>query len=711
MMTMVMVLVIVGFSVDDISAATLEKKENTITVPDEWITKSKSDVNSMVYPLANEPIALGGLIDRAEVYYEVPIGELTKETSLHLAVEYSQLLLSGSTVTVKVDDEPVYSKKLSTKKTTMDMDVPIKGDAIKLGFHRISIEFYGHIADDFCVNEENPANWFTILESSHLKFDFESVEKRNDMLADFPHPFVQKERNNAVQSKIVIPDEASATTLLAALDIGNYLNAAIDSEEKVPIVKEADLDNISNHIITVGLSDEWNGKVKELMDTIDLEDKQFQVDNHFIQSKKTIEENKTSNARQWMYVTAKDEESLAQNVALLTEEDYVDQLAGNKIAVNDLPKVEFKKARSTWTFDRLDIQSQTLNGKNRMSQTYFFQVPTDVDIAAELKLELVLKLSDTLFMNEDQLRHDEAELVVFINDVPHSIAIDDLKDTDENGLYHVDVPIDPEILQLERFVTVQFVGNGLRERDICVLPTDERWIYIDDSSQIQASIMDEKQVKGFQTWPSPFVSSNKMSETTIIVPDKLNEQDVTSLQLLMEAIDHGGVLQGMELVHVSDVDEDTLQDRDVIMIGDLSQFTSLEKLDGLELNIDEDSLIDLTSFGFVKETAKHLAYLQESVWNDEKMLAIFSPVQLDKKAASLSVSLVDYMNANHRNVQMIVENENGNIFTSDVQEEESTTKTFSDQVMEPWMIVAFVTIIIIAIAVFIIIVRNSRKQD
>lgn len=687
-------------------AANLQMKDNIITVSDNWLDKAESEEDVAIIPLMDEPMMLEGLIDGAEYYYEVPVRQLKKDSALHLAVEYSDLLLKGSTITVKVDDQPIYSRDLATNKTKLDIKVPLKDNALEAGLHRVSIEFYGNIDENFCANDENPANWLTIQAKSHVQLNYQPLKARKDMLEDYPYPFIQHQQDQSVQSTIVIPNDASTATQLAALQISNYMNKHANEQEKVAIIHEKEMEKISTHLITVGLESEWDGIVHDLLTTLKLETKkdELQLGNRIIQSKE--------NQKQWLFVSAEKEEVLSDNIAILSEETYVEQLAGNDIAIRHLPENPSKEVKAKQSFEELDITSLTLNGQKRMSQNYFYQIPTYVDTFSPAYLHLKLKVADTLFTDDTIHNQDMAELVVLINNVPHSIKIDDLKDTETEGLYDVEVPIDADVFRGEQFITFQFIGHGLRHHDYCVPPSEERWIYLDDSSDIQVSLLEEEASQGFQSWPSPFMSTNKTSDTTIIVPDDFDASMMDQLQILISSLADGMTLQGLDMKQVGDVDVEEVKNRHIILLGDVTAFTQLDGVkESLELDVTDNQYIDITPFGFVNETAKDLGYIQKSVWNEEKMMALFSPVQLGEEAAPISAELIDYIHMNHQHVTMVVENENGEIFTnkqvdSTKEVEDKTTK----QLIDPWMIVVFISIFTVALIIFVVIFRRSRKR-
>src|SRR5699024_8742863 len=132
------------------------------------------------------------------------------------------------------------------------------------------------------------------------------------------------------------------------------------------------------------------------------------------------------------------------------------------------------------TFGKLSIPSITLNGIKSQSEFYFYDIPTYVDVTENAYVHLKLKVSETL-MYESKYSQAMGEIVLQINGVPHSVSVRDLE-LDNDGFYRVALPISPSTMQEDRMVSIQFIGNGLKEHEVCVPPSDEKWIYIDDDS-------------------------------------------------------------------------------------------------------------------------------------------------------------------------------------------------------------------------------------
>lgn len=700
------VLFVMFIQFGNVQAEVYPSKGNTIVLPKEMSDSKKTkDEQHTTILLTNENFLLEGLIDHVQFYYEVPVEGLKKDNYLYLNLQYSNLLLQGSTITVSIDGEPVQSYELLPNKTAMEMKVPLTGNAIKRGIHHLSISFYGHLAENICANEENPANWLTILSDSYISLQTDGlIELRENVLEDYPYPFIQNQQDDPVQSMIVIPNDVSENELTATLHLASYLSSLTANKAEIKVVQEADVKKITTHMIAVGAIDQWKGIIKDLFASSGepVNEGEMVIRNRFMQFPQMT--------KQIMFITATDDQKILESISLLTKDDYIKQLTRNDIAIQTLPHLEKEEIRETVLFEDLNIPSLTLSGIQTMTQHYFYHIPTYVDIDEDAYLHLKLKVSETLIDQDEALDEKSSELVVYVNDTPHSIPLNSLEE-EVDGFYNVVLPIHPTHLQKERYVTLQFQGHGLREKEICVPPTDEKWIYIHEESYLQVPLRKENNNStSFQSWPAPFVADEK-SETTILLLDELTETTIRELQYVTNSLASYGAIEGLHVIN-QDVALDYLAEQHVIMLGTLAQWEYLDEYkDQLFIKTDDEGSLLVNEFGFLTETATKVGFIQPSLWNENKLMAVFSSVHKDGESF-LSKELIDYIHSHKTHANIIIESENGEVFTNKLaEEEESKPLADADKEMnEGWVIYTFVGIVVLSIVIFTIAFRKTKKR-
>lgn len=676
----------------------------TIELPQELYGEREHDIErGMVKQLSSEDITLQGLTDSIEMYYEVPVAGVKKGSYLKLNIQYSRLLLNDSTITVLIDDVPVDSVKLDVRKSNMQLKVPLEGHAVSQGFHRITIVFYGHISEHECTNEENPANWLTIAKDSHLYLNVDETHQPNLALNNYPYPFIQIFQEEPVQSTIVIPDNASLSIVKAALTLANYLSEQAGGSREIPILLESDLKTISTHIIALGKNTDWSAMIKELYVSanINLSEKELVVSNYFLKFPQVT--------KQVLFVTATSDQTIEEKIAVLTDSRYVSQLAGAEVSIDKLTR-EKSKTKQNYTFQELNIPSLTLTGKNEMSPYYFVQLPAYADMQKPATLRLNLKLSDTLFTHNELTKEKAAELVVYVNNEPHSIAIDDLKTDDETSSYHVSLLIEAEVLQKSPLVSLLFQANGLKDREVCKPPNEDRWIYISEDSRIEWSTVKEDLEANSRLWPAPFSNS----ETAILLPREYNKQLFSQLQMMTNRLGNARALENIQLLYGDDADRKKLKNRHVIVFGNPYDYSGL-KNDSEHLLIPLDSnRLDLSAFRFVNETAEHVVWFQPSLWDEKRSMAVFSAVHPKKTTTFLSEEIVEYLRLTGLPATVVVESQNGDIFTNaQVVSEETSQATFDEQtstIENGWFIAGIIGMAVVIVILLLYVIRKTKKD-
>lgn len=682
--------------------------QSIIDIPKEMYDKKEveRDVATVIH-LTNDDHLLEGLVDYGQFFYEVPVQGLKKDNYLHLTVEYSELLLEGSTVTVSVDDQPIKSVKLKPKKESMDLNIPLPEFALTEGFHDVQISFYGHILEDLCVNEESPANWLTISSSSYLYLNTNDLMKRDDVLSNYPYPFVQNNLDESVQGVIVVPDDTTLTILSAAFKLASYLNSEAVGDEKIKILTESEIDKISSHLIIIGTEDQFSANIRQLYESAKIKTSkdELTLSSRFLKV--------ADGLKQALFVTATaaDEKVIEEYISLLTEDQLIEQLAGNDLGVKSKPLLKHEEVSPRKSLKDLKLSHITLTGIKSMTENFFYTLPPYIDVREDATLNLKLNISDTLLNNEQlaNKQKEEAELLVIINDIPHSIALEDLGRESFDGFYNIQVPVNRDTLQNQPYLAIQFHGLGLKDREICVPPSDDKWIFVHEDSFIQFNILDEVVTDNFKLWPAPFVSVDN-KETIIVVPDELTNEIIGQMKELVDGLGSQAILNDVQFLFEKDLTTEILENNHLLFLGHLN---ILKEYDDLLIQQDEQGNLNVAEHGFLNETSKSVAWIQPSIWNEDNSLAIFSQVDQSRETTLSVRQITNYLKSNKTNMSIIVEGENGEVFTNKhltdldddyVQEGEKQVE------IDLKLVIAIITLFIIGLIVFIIVYRASRRS-
>ena len=90
-----------------------------------------------------------------------------------------------------------------------------------------------------------------------------------------------------------------------------------------------------------------------------------------------------------------------------------------------------------------------------------------------------------------------------INNEPHDVPLTKLGNKDENGFYHVSIPVDSQVLQKNEYIDLQFVTTGFKNMESCRHTDEEGWIYIDKNSSLQIPEGTTSDTPDLAAWPLP----------------------------------------------------------------------------------------------------------------------------------------------------------------------------------------------------------------
>lgn len=687
------------------------ERASEIDVTEAIVRDAPNETEATIY-ITNEQVTLEGLTSAVDLHVNIPHDYVTDDATLTLKASYSSLLEDNSSVTVHIDGEKLASEKINPNKTSLQMEVSIPKKLLTKGFHTITVLFYGIVTDDICANEDNPGNWFTILPSSSLQLKQLPLKGRTNMLEHFPYPFVQTNRAEQIRSTIVIPNEPSIYILEAAMKVANFLNNAVTTSDNVQIVTEDELTNVDHHLIAIGSHDDWSGEMKKWTSSLEdvAESSAFTLQNIILQH--------ANKAKLLLYIYAPMNEQIAMNIDAIANDTFVEQLTGNSLSIQKLPDEQPEQYERTMTFKQLQIPNLYLTGKKTTTDYYFIRTPPAFFETGETFIKLFLNASETLFIEKEQYDHDDAELVVFVNDVPHSVAIRSLKKEADDGFYTVHVPIDPIILQQEPYVSLHFEAHGLHDHDICVPPNEDRWIYVHKASYVTLPEFPNERNATFGDWPVPYVATEAFGKNAIIIPDKIDENIIEQLYMLTSQLGRYGSIQHVQLYTDDGNLADQLTDYDIIALGDLEQLPSIMALDdALLIPQSNDGSFDLTSYNFIQETLRHIAWQQTSPWNKDKLMTVFTTGTNEN--TFISESLIEFIQKNLPHTAVIVESKNGEIFTDETslhvenkasdEIERGSEKRFQTEI-NPFFIGGFFLLLGVSLFLFIYIIRRQRRN-
>lgn len=656
--------------------------------------------------LTSELITLYGSKDSAELTYQIPAGASSGNQQLVIEYEASNLLISPSSLTAVIDDEPVKTLKLDGDSKRKTVKLNLNKSQSAQGYHNVSLKFYGVMKEGVCVRQDTSGNWIKIYPDSRLTLA-DSSEAKGTSLDHYPYPFAQS-GNTAEETAIVIPDNPSSAEIEAAVKTEGYLKT-VDSSVSIAYVTESELKKIDKPTIVIGVDKHWNGKVKKLLKQARL---QAKGENLLLAERVLKAEGKQQPV---LFAQAASEDALTKKISVMTDQTYTGQLSGDTLSISKLQQTE-KKESDKLTLENFGAGDITIGADKTSSAHYFYPASAVLDENQSAKLSLKLKKSETIQAStaENESASQAAELKVMINGQPHSVRLDELGKEDENGFYHVTVKVDPKLLQKNRYIDIQFVTTGLKENNPCNTTDEEKWVFIDKNSTLSYAIKGMSPSADFQEWPLPY-AGNQDQTTLIVLPDTVSQSKLEELSLVTESF--GSEAQHSYTVKKSsDVTAKDAKGRNLIFIGGINQFSLLkEKSSDLLVPQEKNGSFDVSSFEMLNETTKQVVFTQASVWDSRYTMAVFAPSKGD--GAAVTKEIISYLNSNDESATVLNETNSQQVFTNHQQLKSETNSSDAEQPTQDhsqkWMYIGVLALIMVIAAVFIWIAvrRRKRKTD
>ncbi|MEC2199116.1 cellulose biosynthesis cyclic di-GMP-binding regulatory protein BcsB [Bacillus subtilis] len=656
--------------------------------------------------LTSELITLYGSKDSAELTYQIPAGASSGNQQLVIEYEASNLLISPSSLTAVIDDEPVKTLKLDGDSKRKTVKLNLNKSQSAQGYHNVSLKFYGVMKEGVCVRQDTSGNWIKIYPDSRLTLA-DSSEAKGTSLDHYPYPFAQS-GNTAEETAIVIPDNSSSAEIEAAVKTEGYLKT-VDSSVSIAYVTESELKKIDKPTIVIGVDKHWNGKVKKLLKQAGL---QAKGENLLLAERVLKAEGKQQPV---LFAQAASEDALTKKISVMTDQTYTGQLSGDTLSISKLQQTE-KKESDKLTLENFGAGDITIGADKTSSAHYFYPASAVLDENQSAKLSLKLKKSETIQASaaENESASQAAELKVMINGQPHSVRLDELGKEDKNGFYHVTVKVDSKLLQKNRYIDIQFVTTGLKENNPCNTTDEEKWVFIDKNSTLSYAIKGMSPSADFQEWPLPY-AGNQDQTTLIVLPDTVSQSKLEELSLVTESF--GSEAQHSYTVKKSsDVTAKDAKGRNLIFIGGINQFSLLkEKSSDLLVPQEKNGSFDVSSFEMLNETTKQVVFTQASVWDSRYTMAVFAPSKGD--GAAVTKEIISYLNSNDESATVLNETNSQQVFTNHQQLKSETNSSDAEQPTQDhsqkWMYIGVLALIMVIAAVFIWIAvrRRKRKTD
>ncbi|MEK4137633.1 cellulose biosynthesis cyclic di-GMP-binding regulatory protein BcsB [Kurthia sp. FSL E2-0154] len=651
------------------------------------ITVSAKEVKKE--PITTTAINLQGVSDSFTYNYYLAEDAQKGKNQLVLDVEHSSLLISPSSLTIRVDGENQKTVKLDGNKVKTTVQLDLKGKALKKGAHEITIVFYGIIKQGVCVENNTSGNWLRINPASYLQIQGD-VTAGELMLQDYPSKFT------SFQSKtdVVIPDDADVNTMDAALKIVSYLKKQAANQNQIALVKEKDFENRQTNKIIVGVMKDFKTEsVQNILKRMNVK-----TTDNTIQLQTAQEKIKKVN-RNILVVTAVNTNDLDAKIEVVSNQEFVSQLSGKALAIGEQPKQPVRESGMV-TFEQMGIQNLEISNVAYESGHYYYYLPQDFD--EEKAITATLKLKKSSILDAKQ-----AELVMEVNGVPHAITLKEIKQ--DEGFFEINVPIEKNALKNNYLLDIQFKLNGSNTNNPCTTNDQEKWLFISKESTLNFSTTDNDRqaVASLTSYPGIFTNTRQGTYIIIESTEKVALEDLNALYT-SSALSTSA--PNYELKTADAIQKEDLKGHHLIFVGEAGNLQDdLNKKNPLSM---KDNQPDFAKDGFVKETITRYATIQKNPWDDG-----YLALQFNREANSqnqITPKFLRQIQDLSADASVAVQNKEQQTFTNraqySVEKQKEATPKQSQNVLKWSSVLMFIGLLAVIGVILYLVFKRSKKK-
>lgn len=651
------------------------------------ITVSAKEVKKE--PITTTAINLQGVSDSFTYNYYLAEDAQKGKNQLVLDVEHSSLLISPSSLTIRVDGENQKTVKLDGNKVKTTVQLDLKGKALKKGAHEITIVFYGIIKQGVCVENNTSGNWLRINPASYLQIQGD-VTAGELMLQDYPSKFTSFQS----KTEVVIPDDADVNTMDAALKIVSYLKKQAANQNQIALVKEKDFENRQTNKIIVGVMKDFKTEsVQNILKRMNVK-----TTDNTIQLQTAQEKIKKVN-RNILVVTAVNTNDLDAKIEVVSNQAFVSQLSGKALAIGEQPKQPVRKSGMV-TFEQMGIQNLEISNVAYESGHYYYYLPQDFD--EEKAITATLKLKKSSILDAKQ-----AELVMEVNGVPHAITLKEIKQ--DEGFFEINVPIEKNALKNNHLLDIQFKLNGSNTNNPCTTNDQEKWLFISKESTLNFSTTDNNRQAVASLTSYPGIFTNTRQETYIII-ESTEKVALEDLNALYTSSALSTSAPNYELKTADAIQKEDLKGHHLIFVGEAGNLQDdLNKKNPLSM---KDNQPDFAKDGFVKETITRYATIQKNPWDDG-----YLALQFNREANSqnqITPKFLRQIQDLSADASVAVQNKEQQTFTNraqySVEKQKEATPKQSQNVLKWSSVLMFIGLLAVIGVILYLVFKRSKKK-
>lgn len=497
------------------------KTKKVVSKPEVSAIVSKgSEINIKKIPAVNivhfnEDTYIEGVLgSHMQFFYIDSHWNLTNNCYLNLNFSHSQLTTADATLTVLLNNSPIYSIRLNKEPSNKSViKIPLPVNKLITGYNSIELKVYNRISDDPCTDDINYASWISFNKDSYIKLEYLNKKDSNN-LSDFPYPYL--DYNTILQNtRIIIPTEANVnqveSLMLLAAGLGQrYQNNMLDL--KVYRYKPG-LNFHKDNIIYLGSGKDLPAEYLKYLSKQEFET----LKNNAILKEVTSPYNKD---KKLLLILSDNSNALNMAVKALARDELVRQMATNTQVIstdltlnNDSIGTSNKK-----TLKELGYADVLLQGLFTKEASFYIKIPTNKMLSKDAQINLKVRYSKVL-------DYERSLLTVYINNIPiGSTAL--IPENADDYLYSIRIPkefFNNEYLSLKVVFNLHLKGfecGGRTENSAWAFISSDSYLYIPTRNKARLTLAD---------YPAPFIDNGYFNNVLFVIPGNLTDADINNL--------------------------------------------------------------------------------------------------------------------------------------------------------------------------------------
>ena len=655
----------------------------------------------------------------------------TSEVMLTLHFSHSEALNPASSMSVDWNDQRVGSTLLTNENVNDGtFEVALSPEIINPGYNTLKIKFFMGIADDFCIDYDNPAVWAVVHTSTTFSIPYEIVMIEPELnLA--PDLLIDSSLISPNEITLVIPENADLQLLnaLAVMSaklgqLADWRNISLD----VLSISEASQTEPSGNLVVIATIDQIQDNIPDLSPLIAsaLENYSSSDPSHLPIDENdglvTFQNSPYNPTAHAFVITGLTTQAVKKSARAASMNEFYEQSEGQWAVVLTVPQLQDSPTSTQLSFTMEDLGQEAITAYGTREQTIQFNFPLTALWNIDSEAWLALHFSHSELLNEDR-----STLNVMINGIPvASIAL--TSKTADEGYEEVRLPlryfnIGSNTITLE--ANMEYRDTRTDAQQFCTDDTYPRaWLTVHGDTAIVLPEAPEESTLNLENFPFGFADPFSFKGFAFVLSE---EEDYASFEALVNvALGLGNSLEGspadIEVLYQNDARLDDGDYDHLVLIGTIPNLFSGTLNEDLPLPIDRETGLpqsedDILLIGTTEGIRSYIQTYEDNqhsclvitAMQDEGLLAASELISDSAARMGLDGNVAVVSDHKNASIYQITSNESG--AQTITVEQKTTVLNVSSQPI--WIIRISIGVAVVSVVALLIalVVKNKKSGE